>query len=767
MDSRAAHPLPLAREVRPAARYAVAGAWTLLLATGTFAALHTLFGVGGEELDMPVRDLAPSVTYVLVAAIVWLRVLAVPAARAAWAMVAAGVTLYGAGNLVWVAWLEGLHEPPIPSVADALWLALYPLAYAGIARLAVAGAGRVTAGVLLDGVITGLGFAAIGAMIAFKPVLDSATGPAAAVATNLAYPIVDLVLVALVVGVSSIRGWKLDRGWATIGGGFALLAIADVLYLLHVASGALQSSMTANLFYMLGVALLATAAWQRPSAVSRPAPERWSTLFVPGAAFAAALGLLLVDHVEPLDPLSFGLAILTLCACLLRTLLTFRDVRALATTRREALTDDLTTLPNRRLFRRRLDQAIDAARMRDASCALLVIDVDRFKELNDALGHQAGDAVLGQIGPRLSGALRMTDTVARIGGDEFALVLGAPIDEQGAFRVADAVRTAMARPFVVGDVSLHVAISVGIALYPQHGLDADHLQRRADVAMYRAKSMRTGREAYAGELDGGERNRLSLVGDLRTSIALGEIEVHFQPVAEASTRRLRGVEALARWCHGVHGPVAPDVFVPMAEQAGLARDLTRLVMARALDQCQSWRDSGIDLRVSVNLTAADLHDAALPDEVFEALALRGLPAHALVLEVTESSVLTDPVRIRSVLARLGEMGIGLSLDDFGTGYSSLTHLKTLPVREVKIDRSFVADMASDAADAAIVGSTIQLAHSLGMRVVAEGVEDERTWQRLAELGCELVQGYALSPPLPADELQRALRDECPLAAGTA
>jgi EAL domain-containing protein (putative c-di-GMP-specific phosphodiesterase class I) len=266
----------------------------------------------------------------------------------------------------------------------------------------------------------------------------------------------------------------------------------------------------------------------------------------------------------------------------------------------------------------------------------------------------------------------------------------------------------------------------------------------------------TGRESYQSEFDAGLRDRLTLVGDLRTAIVNGEIEVHFQPVADATTRRVGGVEALARWRHPVHGRIGPDVFVPIAEEAGFARELTRHVLALSLDQCRRWLDRGLATRMSMNLSAPDLHDSALPGEVFAALSSRGLPPDTLMLEVTETSVLTDPVRISGILTRLRDMGIGLSLDDFGTGYSSLTHLKTLPVNEVKIDRSFVADMATDAADAAIVGATIQLAHSLNMRVVAEGVEDERTWRKLAEMGCELVQGYALARPMPAAELEAAL-----------
>jgi EAL domain-containing protein (putative c-di-GMP-specific phosphodiesterase class I) len=274
--------------------------------------------------------------------------------------------------------------------------------------------------------------------------------------------------------------------------------------------------------------------------------------------------------------------------------------------------------------------------------------------------------------------------------------------------------------------------------------------------MYQAKEMRTGSEVYALARDSHSRDRLALLSELDGVIRSEALELQFQPIARARDHEIVGVEALVRWRHQVQGFVPPDVFVPMAEQAGLARMLTRQVMTKAIERCAAWRHTSPDLKVSVNVTGQDLHDSALPREIAATLAEHELPPEALVLEITERSALSDPDRTGNVLARLSEMGIGLSLDDFGTGYSSLTHLKTLPVGEVKVDRSFVAGMAFDADDAAIVGSTIGLAHSLGMRVVAEGVEDDETWAQLTALGCDLIQGYALARPLPPAELEELL-----------
>jgi diguanylate cyclase (GGDEF)-like protein len=447
---------------------------------------------------------------------------------------------------------------------------------------------------------------------------------------------------------------------------------------------------------------------------------------------------------------------LTIVAALLRTGVTFRDVRALAQTRQEALTDDLTELPNRRWFRRHLETSITKAGSAGGGGALLMLDLDHFKELNDTLGHRAGDLLLREIGPRLEAPLRPADAVARLGGDEFAVVLAAPASLETALQVSDRLLDAIRKPFAVGDLAVQVGASVGIALWPDHEDDAEEIVRRADVAMYQAKMLRTGREVYARDRDSHSRDRLALLSDLEGVIRSEGLEVHFQPIASTSDGHIVGVEALARWRHPVQGFVPPEVFVPMAEQAGLARMLTRQVMKKAVGRCAAWRDISPDLQVSVNVTGPDLHDSGLPGEVAAVLSEHDFPPDALVLEITERAALSDPHRTGTVLAALDEMGVHLSLDDFGTGYSSLTHLKTLPVAEVKVDRSFVARMSSEADDAAIVGSTIGLAHRLGMRVVAEGVENNETWEQLDALGCDLIQGYVLARPLPPRELEKLL-----------
>jgi diguanylate cyclase len=742
---------PLTRRERCALRLLIAVAAGIVAATG----VHAVFGLGGKAAEALVRDWASSALYVVVTATVWLRALRTPSKRTPWVVFAIGLSLYAMGNVLWTMWLEHVPRPPIPSVCDALWLSLYPLSYIGIAGLAGVRRRALPAGVWLDGIVAGLGIAALGAAAVFPAVLASAKGRPIAVATELAYPVGDLLLAALVVGVLALRDWRVDRMWALLGGGFIVLAVADCMYALQVAGGTDSTNSSTNFFYMTGVLLLALAAWQRETETGSPAVHRWSVLLMPAAFTLGALGLLAYGQVDHLHPLAYTLALLTLLAAVVRTGLTFRDVRALAETRRQARIDELTSLANRRQLLHSVEQAITASRQTGDGVALLMIDLDHFKEINDTLGHPAGDRLLSQIGPRLRTALRRGDTVGRLGGDEFCVVL-TPGDDVAALVIAEKIRAAIEEPFPVEGLDLRVSASIGIAHFPANAANANELLKRADVAMYQAKTSRTGRQVYARDraIDPGER--LELAGELARGIDNGELEVHYQPQADARSRRIVGVEALVRWRHPDRGLLGPFEFIGVAEQAGVVRELTRTVLNASLDQLHAWRTDGHDLRLAVNVTAADLLDAKFPAEVETALVRRGLPLAALVLELAESSIAADPVRIGHALAQLGERGIGLSLNGFGSGRSSLVALRAIPVGEVKVDRTVVARMTSDPIDAAIVCSTVTLAHRLGMRVTAEGVEDEATAAAVLEAGCQVLQGYLLAEPLPAKELERQL-----------
>jgi diguanylate cyclase (GGDEF)-like protein len=421
----------------------------------------------------------------------------------------------------------------------------------------------------------------------------------------------------------------------------------------------------------------------------------------------------------------------------------------------QALHDALTHLPNRVLLHDRLQSAISAAVRGRGSVALLVMDLDRFKEVNDTFGHQCGDLLLGQVGQRLRGSLRELDTIARLGGDEFAILLPmATVDE--AARTANRLISALQEPFAVGGLHLELDASIGIALAPDHGADADTLLRRADVAMYVAKRGNTGWAIYDADQDQHSPARLALVGELRRAIDGNELSLHYQPKVTYKASRVTCVEALVRWNHPQHGMLSPDQFVPIAEQTGLIRPLSRWVLEAAIRQSSEWWQEGLDIAVSVNLSMRNLHDPEIVDMIEELLTRWGVPAARLIVEITESSLMADAARAMEVLTRLRQMGVGISIDDFGTGYSSLAYLKRLPVDELKIDKSFVLHMAHDENDHAIVRSTIGLAHDLGLSVVAEGVEDEAAWELLTALGCDVAQGYFVSRPLPANELRRWL-----------
>ena len=423
-----------------------------------------------------------------------------------------------------------------------------------------------------------------------------------------------------------------------------------------------------------------------------------------------------------------------------------------ARSRHDADHDLLTGLPNRRALHERLDAAIARSRRDGSSCALLIIDLDGFKELNDTLGHPVGDQLLRELGPRLSGALGPGELLVRLGGDEFAVVLGDGMRSDAPARAAAALQDALEEPFALDGLQVGIGASIGFARHPEHGQDASALMQRADVAMYQAKRARTGTEEYDLEGDGHSRERLALADELRRGIARGELEVHYQPKCDAVHGRVVGVEALVRWRHPVRGILAPGEFVALAQQAGLMRQLTRQVLELALAQLAEWTEAGLELTMAVNLSVPDLLDARLPEDVAGLLARSGVEPRHLTLEITEDVMMTDPQRCAEVLRRLAGLGVRLSLDDFGTGYSSLTHLKSLAVDELKIDRSFVSPMLASGRDAAIVRSMIELAHALGLSVVAEGVEDGETSERLAAFGCDATQGYFLSRPAPAEAL---------------
>ncbi|MDP9226785.1 MAG: EAL domain-containing protein, partial [Actinomycetota bacterium] len=407
----------------------------------------------------------------------------------------------------------------------------------------------------------------------------------------------------------------------------------------------------------------------------------------------------------------------------------------------QATHDSLTRLPNRTLFHDRLQQAILAVARTGEAVAVMLMDLDRFKEINDALGHQTGDLVLQEMSLRLSGVVREGDTIARLGGDEFALVVTALEDVDAVQIVANRILRAFDEPFMINGMALHIGASLGIAIHPEQGHSPDVLIQRADVAMYVAKTNRTGYEYYSPDSDHHSPARLALVDELRSAIDDRKLTLHYQPKVDFGTGRVVGVEALARWNHPHRGSISPVEFIELAEQSGLINALTLHVLDCALEQMSVWLSKDIDLAISVNLSLQSLLDLHLPTMVEEMLKKWNVPPAHLILEITESCMMSDPTRTMVILTKLNEMGVRLSIDDFGTGYSSLSYLKRLPVTELKIDKSFVMEMLADASNAVIVRSTIDLGKNLGLTVVAEGVASDAIYDRLIELGCTIAQGY--------------------------
>lgn len=413
----------------------------------------------------------------------------------------------------------------------------------------------------------------------------------------------------------------------------------------------------------------------------------------------------------------------------------------------DATHDSLTDLPNRVLLLDRLDQAIHVAFRDTLSLALFILDLDHFKEINDTLGHHSGDQVLKYVALRLQGVIREPETLARLGGDEFAIMVPCLKETNYVQIVAERIQNAFQSSFVVGGLRFNVQASIGIAIFPEHGKDVDTIMQRADVAMYVAKQNNNGFAIYSPKHDKHTPKRLTMMGALRQAIENDDLVLHYQPKIDIGKNRIIGVEALVRWQHEEHGLIQPNDFIPLAERTGLHKPLFFWVIKTAMMQAEQWHKNNLKIGFSVNLSPSTLLDADLPDVITGLLASSRLPASYITFEITEGSIIKDPDRALKILVRLAKMGINISIDDFGTGYSSLAYLKKMPASELKIDQSFVQDMLKNENDAVIVRSTIDLAHNMGLKVVAEGVEEKEIVSRLKLLGCDIIQGFYYSKPL--------------------
>jgi diguanylate cyclase len=660
-----------------------------------------------------------------------------------------GLALYGAGNIYWTVFIRTQDPEPFPSAADALWLSFYVCAFIALWLIVREIAEGVPVTLWLDGVVAGLAVAGVAAAF-IGPVLAITGGSVAAVVTTLAYPLLDVLLLLVVTALVALFQWRPPMSLWFLVGGLVIFSYADAAYLFSASNATYQPGGLNDSVWVVATMVIGFAPGRAERAPGLMLPG-WARLGLPLGATLCALAALVYGNEHELNRVAVGLCSTTVVFALARLIVTFREANSLADSHELAHTDELTGLGNRRSF-------YDNAQLRLApeagTGAMLLLDLDRFKEVNDSLGHHAGDTLLKLVADRLRQNLDGADEVlTRLGGDEFAVLL-VGVDAELAEAVALGIRDALEPPFSVDGVTVRVNASIGISLFPIHGHEVSTLLRRADIAMYQAKANRVGHYVYTPATDSvHEQNRLATLEELRSAILGRTIEVHYQPKMDANTLTVTGVEALVRWRHPARGLLLPDAFLPLVEDSGLMRDLTDAVLELSLDQVRVWRDAGRTLSVAVNLSASSLVDADLPQRVWAALCARQLPADALELEITEDFLMADRERARAILTELRRHGIRVAVDDYGTGYSSLAYLRELPIDELKLDRSFVQPMADDPRAAAIVRSTIDLAHALGMTMVAEGVEDADTASQLALSSCDQVQGFFFSKALPAAELE--------------
>jgi diguanylate cyclase (GGDEF)-like protein len=668
------------------------------------------------------------------------------------------VLAWALGDLVltWESWNGG--NPPNPSLADAFYLCFFPLAYIAIVLMLRKEIHRILPATWLDGAVAGLGAAAVCAAFVFERLLTSLGGSPLGVAVNLAYPIGDVLLLALIVaGTAILPGRRLP--WVIFATACAINGIGDTFNLLNLSSP--NPSEIGDIFdaiaWPAAILMMSISVWLPPGRRDLVDFGRMPGFLLPGLGALSALVILFVGAIEhQAGPVALGLATATLVVVGIRLALSVRGLRALTEERhRQAVTDELTGLGNRRRLTTLLDAYFDDYADPETpprNLAFLFVDLDHFKEINDSFGHSAGDELLRQLGPRLLSSLRSTDVLVRIGGDELGAVL-IDTDPEYAAGLAQRLTALLEQPFELNAVSVRISGSIGIAMAPTDATDSMGLMRCADVAMYRAKLGQRSYEVYQQDIDDGG-NRLVLVDELRSAVDNAELVLYYQPQVDLRNGETEAVEALLRWPHPRLGMIPPLEFLPLAEEAGLMGPLTRLILDQALAQCAAWRAEGSRLAVSVNISSSNLLDPGFIELVRSTLRRHRVPASALILEITETTIIRDFEGCRQIIDDLRKLGVGISIDDFGSGFTSLAYLGSLAVTELKLDRTFIGGLTADGReqDVKLVRATIELGHALGLTVVAEGIETCATLELLAVLGCDRAQGYFTGRPVPAAEI---------------
>ena len=836
----------------------------LLTAAVVVLAAHYRFDIGSPIGGEALWDRIYTLVQVGVVVVLLMRAYTLRRERAAWLAFAAAVFFFAAGDLYWTLELRELDEIPVPSAADAGYLLFYPAAYVGLVLLVRSRADRFERSLWLEGLIGGLAAAAVGAALLFQPILDSTEGDAIVVGTSLAYPLADVLLFALVIGVLTLAGSRHMGTWLFVAAGFAVFAATDAVYGYKVADGTYVDDTVLDAGWPAAMVLLGAAAWTPPFVVRASRLQGWPAA-VPAALFGTiSLGVLIYGNFADLHGAAIALAAISLAAVIVRAALMFvararagarlaesearyraltgnlpdtvivlfdRDLRvtlaegagmdergraelapgrpvsemlpagheemlgayqdalegrfstheldvngriwhvdigpfaptgepdgvfsvardvtdrklAQAQLAHQALHDSLTGLANRVLFTDRLQQALARLARNRSEIALLFVDLDRFKVVNDSLGHAAGDEVLLQVADRLRRALRPADTVARFGGDEFVVVCEEVGSKMEAETIVRRVSTSLARPFRIQGQDVLMTASIGVVMTRDSEADAEELLRDADTAMYRAKERgRALFQFFDSSLRLRVVQRVQLENALRDAIKRGELRVHYQPLVRLADNKVVGCEALVRWADPDRGIVPPNDFIPVAEDSGLIVPLGDWVLRQVCWDKRRWETP---LNVAVNLSPTQLADPDLVEKVSKLVQETGVDPHSLSLEVTESALFTDADNALLTLTALRGLGVRLAIDDFGIGFSSLYHLRELPqVDFLKLDSAFIAELGRSRKDSAIVASVIVLANALGVDIVAEGIETEAQARELRDMGCDIGQGYWFGEP---------------------
>ncbi len=633
-------------------------------------------------------------------------------------------------------------------VADLFGLAFCPLLAFAIARFIRTDASEDTPGMWADGIVCGVGALALIAFLALDPISARIRGTQFNLTVALIYPVADVFLLVLV--IAGLRTWRHSRVGVYLVIAIGFIAVGDTARLFMAAGASHDFGTRLSYLGLAGAAFLGLMAAE-PNQPIRHTPVATATLGVPFTFAMTSVGLLILDRFRAVHPLALLLGGCTLAAAAVRAALAFRELRTLTQTRREARTDELTQLPNRRSFSEMIARSVVRAEAGREPLAVLMVDLDGFKVINDTLGHHTGDELLREVARRFSATLAPGDMLARLGGDEFGIVVLPRPDPGWALEAGARLVRSLEQRMELDGVPIQVRASVGASLYPDHGNSPSPLLQRADVAMYEAKKSGGGVRFYSQSFDRNSRQQLEHLDELRHAIELDQLLLYFQPKVRFVDGVLSGVEALVRWEHPTRGLLGPSEFLPAATQGGLLPQLTRKVLAMAVEQAGSWHAEGDSLGVAVNVGTADVVDATLPDFVEELLQRFSLPAALLTIEITEDSVIQDPVRTKEVVARLRKLGAKVSIDDFGAGYASLSLLRELDLDELKLDKSLVDNVDMSGRQKALVRAAVGLAHALGLSLVAEGVESIEAWRELQLLDCDVAQGYLVSRPLcPVD-----------------